>query len=100
MKSGIDVLLNSYFSKTIEVSKNIVKGIVESEKKRNFIKENNDSILKSSSPLDLFKLINENFDLSYGICPLKETIIKNLHYAKKMINFYFKEIEGLIVFKK
>lgn len=97
MRSGINVLLNSYFSKTTEVSKDIIRGIVEAEKKCEFIKENNSSILISSSPFDLFKLINENFDLSYGVCPVKETVLKNAAYAKKMINFYFRELESLMV---
>lgn len=103
LRSGINILLNSYFSKTVEVSKEIVRGIVESVKKCEFIKENNSSIIISSSPFDLFKLINENFDLSYGACPMKETVLKNASYAKKMINFYSKELESLMVlqiFKK
>lgn len=96
MKSGIKVLLNMYYSRTLESSEQIVEGIVEYEKKNPMI-FNEDHILVSSSPLDLFKIINEIFDLGYKLCPLKEMALKLGVIAKSLIAFYQKKIEDMMV---
>lgn len=97
IRSGIKTLLNIYYSRTLESSQQIVEGIVEYEKK-NSMTLNEDKILISSSPLDLFKIINEIFDLGYKLCPLKEMGLKLATIGKNLIVFYQTKIEDMMVF--
>lgn len=96
IRSGIKTLLNIYYSRTLESSQQIVDGIVEYEKKNNMTL-NEDKILISSSPLDLFKIINEIFDLGYKLCPLKEMALKLATIGKNLIVFYQTKIEDMMV---
>ena len=84
IRSGIKILLNIYYSRTLESSQQIVEGIVEYEKKNN-MNMNEDNNLNSSSPFDLFKIINEIFDL------------KLAGIAKNIISFYQSKLEDVMV---
>lgn len=96
IRSGIKILLNIYYSRTLESSQQIVEGIVEYEKKNN-MNMNEDNNLISSSPFDLFKIINEIFDLGFKLCPLKEMGLKLAAIAKNIISFYQSKLEDVMV---
>ena len=99
IRSGIKILLNIYYSRTLESSQQIVEGIVEYEKKNN-MNLNEDNNLISSSPFDLFKIINEIFDLGYKLCPLKEMALKLAAIGKNLISFYQTKLEDIMVYLK
>lgn len=88
--------MHSYFNRTFENLEATVTEIVEFEKKNTLFKDESSNILMSSSPLDLFKIINEISDLTHQICPLKETSIKILAFARKIISFYQNKLESLM----
>ena len=50
-------------------------------------------LLFSSSPFDLFKLINEGYELAYKVCRVKEMGIKLANFGKKIVGFYQSNLE-------
>lgn len=60
---GIHTLLNIYINRLIDNVENMVQGIVELEKKSQ-PQTNENGCLVSTAPIDLFKLINEGFEMA------------------------------------
>ena len=56
------MILDCFFSKLIENAEVIIKNIVENERKEEPKSSNFDSLLVTSAALDVFKLINENYE--------------------------------------
>lgn len=66
--------MDIYFSRMVDNIEPMVKSIVENEFKET-PDENDDGILVSYAPFDLFKIINENFELTTNIMINKEISI-------------------------
>lgn len=98
IRSGIKILLNIYYCRTLESSQQIIEGIINYEKKNIIDINENDTILISSTPFDIFKVISEIFDLGFKICPLKEMGLKLAAIAKNLISYYQTKIEELMVY--
>ena len=96
IRTGIKVLLKIYYARTLESSQQIIEGIVEYEKK-NKMEMSEDNILVSSSPYDLFKILNEILELGYKLCPLKEMALRLAAIGKNLISFYQSRIEEVMV---
>lgn len=94
--NGAKTLLNIYFSRTLKSSEEIVDGVVQFEKKHAPEKDEN-GILYSSAPFDLFKIINEIFEMSYKLCPYKDMGLKLANFGKKIIMMYQSKLQDLMV---
>ena len=95
--NGIKQLLKTYFEKTALTSEQIIDGIIDFSRK-NLPQKDDQNLLYSTSPFDLFKIVNEIFDLSYKLCPLKETALKLSSFAKKIITIFHSRLQELLVF--
>lgn len=93
--NGGKTLLAAYFARTLKSSEEIIDGIIIFEKK-NPPQKDESGILYSSSPFDLFKIINEIFELSYKICSFKEMGLKLATFSKKVITLYQTKLQDLM----
>lgn len=93
---AIKQLLKTYFEKTLITSEVIIDGIIDFARK-NSPQKDDENLLYSSSPYDLFKIINEIFDLSYKLCPLRETALKLASFSKKILTTYHSKSQELLV---
>lgn len=50
----------------------------------------------SSSPCDLFKIMNEILEISYKLYPYKEMSVKLASICKKMISYYQSKLQDLL----
>ena len=94
---AIKQLLKTYFEKTSATTEVIIDGIIDFSRK-NPPQKDDQNLLFSTAPYDLFKIINEIFDLSYKLCPLKETAVKLASFAKKVITSFHSKLQELLVF--
>lgn len=65
----------------------MIQGVVDYEKTCEPFTNDNDQLV-TQAPIDLFKIINEGFDLAYKMCPIKETVIKLAYFGKVLIGQY------------
>lgn len=96
ISDGIRQLLKTYFEKTSATSEVIIDGIIDFNRKNPPSKDDQNQ-LYSSTPYDLFKIINEIFDLSYKFCPLRETALKMSSFAKKILTSFHSKLQELLV---
>ena len=96
IEDGINVLIENYFSRTNDSTKSMISTLINNEK--NVIpNKNSNGNLVSNCPYDLFKLINEGFDLTFQVCKQKVVIIKLANYGKIIVNFFQNTLEELLV---
>lgn len=96
INAGIRQLLKTYFEKTVITSETIIDGIIDFSRK-NAPQKDDENLLYSSVPYDLFKIINEIFDLSYKLCPLKDTALRLALFSKKIITSFHSKLQELLV---
>lgn len=96
INDGIKQLIKIYFEKTVTTSEDIIDGIIEFSRK-NPPQKDDENLLYSTSPYDLFRIINEIFDISYKLCPLKETALKMASFAKKIVTIFHSKLQELLV---
>ena len=93
---GIKVLIETYFNHTIESTKSMISTLIQNDKNEE-PQTNSDGLLTSISSYDLFKLINEGFDLTYQVSQHKEVLKKLANYGKVLLNYYQSTIEEFLV---
>lgn len=77
-------------NRIIENVEFMIEGLIKSEKD-NQPKQNENNILATTTPYDLFKLINEGFDMAVKVVKSKEMGIKLAFYGKKIL-FIFQHL--------
>jgi hypothetical protein len=92
---GIRSLLSIYINRSIESVESVIQGIVDFEKNSVPILNENEQ-LSTQTPIDLYKMINEGFDLAYKICPNKEMLLKIGYMAKTLIAQYQTGVEEIL----
>jgi hypothetical protein len=84
LKASVSTLLEIFINRSLDSCESIVHEIIEHESQCEPT-ENEDYLLVSSSPYDLFKIINEGIDHAYKKCPVAETCVKLGYFAKSLI---------------
>ncbi|CAD8175519.1 unnamed protein product [Paramecium pentaurelia] len=92
---GVRVLLNIYVNRSLENLESVINSIIEQEKTQEPI-FNDQQLLITQTPIDLFKIINESFDMAYKLCPCKETSLKFGGFGKTILQQYQYGIQEMI----
>ena len=92
---GINILLNIYINRLIDNVETMIQGIVEFEKK-SLPQTNDNGILVSTAPIDLFKLINEGFEMAIKKMDSEEMGIKLAFFGKRIILIFQDLMDNLI----
>lgn len=92
---AINILLNIYINRLIDNVESMVQGIVELEKKS--IPQLNDAgRLVSTAPIDLFRLINEGFEIAINKMDSEEMGIKLAFFGKRILLIFQDLMDNLI----
>ena len=92
---GINILLNIYINRLIDNVESMIHGIVELERKS--MPETNESgCLVSTAPIDLFKLINEGFEMAIKKMDSEEMGIKLAFFGKRILLIFQDLMDNLI----
>ncbi|CAD8107610.1 unnamed protein product [Paramecium sonneborni] len=92
---GIRVLFNIYVNRQLENLESILNSIIEQEKTQEPTC-NDQQLLITQTPVDLFKIINEGFDMAYKLCPCKEISLKLAGFGKTILQQYQYGIQEMI----
>jgi len=92
---GINTLLNIYTNRLIDNVESMIKGIVELEKKT-LPQTNENGCLVSTAPIDLFRLINEGFEMAIRKMDSEEMGIKLAFFGKRILLIFQDLMENLI----
>ncbi|CAD8108104.1 unnamed protein product [Paramecium sonneborni] len=92
---GIRVLLNIYVNRSLENLEPVLNTIIEQEKTQEPT-FNDQQLLITLTPVDLFKIINEGFDMAYKLCPCKEISQKLAGFGKTILQQYQYGIQEMI----
>ncbi|CAK57824.1 unnamed protein product (macronuclear) [Paramecium tetraurelia] len=92
---GVGVLLNIYVNRSLESMESVIYQIIEQERiQEPFL--NDQEQLVTQTPVDLFKIINEGFDMAYKLCSCKETVIRFGGFGKVILQQYQGGIQEII----
>ena len=92
---GINTLLNIYTNRLIDNVESMIKGIVELEKKT-LPQTNENGCLVSTAPIDLFRLINEGFDMAIKKMDSEEMGIKLAFFGRRILLIFQDLMDNLI----
>ena len=87
LKVSVATLLEIFINRSLDSCEDVVQEIIEHETNCQPT-ENEDQLLVSNSPYDLFKIINEGIDHAFKKCPVPETCTKLGYFAKSLIQNY------------
>lgn len=96
LQQGAKLLIKTYRMNSIQGPKDVVQGIVKFEKQNKNQQNSEDGIHTSSTPQDLFKIINTTFDMVYSICKHREIGICMAEYANTIIKHYQQLVQEML----
>ncbi|CAD8118152.1 unnamed protein product [Paramecium sonneborni] len=92
---GIRVLLNIYVNRSLESLESVINQIIEQERiQEPFL--NDQGQLVTQTPVDLFKIVNEGFDMAFKLCSCKETVLRFGGFGKVILQQYQGGIQEII----
>jgi len=92
---GINTLLNIYINRLIDNVESMIHGIVELEKKSQ-PHANDNGCLVSTAPIDLFRLINEGFEMAIKKMDSEEMGIKLAFFGKRILLIFQDLMDNVI----
>ncbi|CAD8207552.1 unnamed protein product [Paramecium octaurelia] len=92
---GVGVLLNIYVNRSLESMESVVYQIIEQERIQEPF-QNEQEQLVTQTPVDLFKIVNEGFDMAYKLCSCKETVLRFGGFGKVILQQYQGGIQEII----
>ncbi|CAD8111062.1 unnamed protein product [Paramecium primaurelia] len=92
---GVGVLLNIYVNRSLESLESVIYQIIEQERIQEPILNDQEQLV-TQTPIDLFKIINEGFDMAYKLCQCKETVLRFGGFGKVILQQYQGGIQEII----
>lgn len=90
--SAIRVLVSIYIERTSVGMRELIQGIIDFERNSPSYETSDQNLLVTSTPIDIFKIINEGLDLGYFVCKLKDMAISLAVQAKNLMSYYINEV--------
>ncbi|KAL4438805.1 hypothetical protein ABPG74_013478 [Tetrahymena malaccensis] len=88
LEDASSTLLNIYASRSMTISEETIGNMISSEKKITDPQPTDEDYIYSTTPVDLFKLINTAIDSGYRVCPTKGFLKAVGKFAQFSISFY------------
>ena len=82
------MILESFFARLMENTEIILRNIVENERKEEPRSRELDGLLVTSAALDVFKLINENYEFCIKRINTNFMAIKLAFFSRRVVIFY------------
>ncbi|KAL4471109.1 hypothetical protein ABPG72_006490 [Tetrahymena utriculariae] len=88
LEDASNTLLNIYASRSMTISEETIGNMIQSEKKITDPLPTDEDYIYSTTPVDLFKLINTAIDSGYRVCPTNGFLKAVGKFAQFSISFY------------
>ncbi|KRX03678.1 hypothetical protein PPERSA_10362 [Pseudocohnilembus persalinus] len=96
LRQGALMLFKTYRMQTVQGSKEVIDGIIGYEKTNTEHQSNDQGLVTSTAPLDLFKIVNTGYDILRSQCRYKESGICLAEQARELIEYYQDSLSDIL----